>query len=235
MAKFLVRRIIFLIFSLIFVSIAIFVITELAPGNIAVNTLGNTITPEQEQSFNAQNGLDQSATTRYVRWLIGSDWQAEDLTGHPVTRVVDENNNRFTWWAVANDGTLFQNFTDDGETIMRRVRQTDGAIIETQSPDDVWTKNEEGVSVFWGIDDAGHAAMWVQGDDQETWTLTSASWTSAAGAPRQYIPLQRGLLRGDPGVSFKDRRPVSETLFRRLQNTAILAGTAFIRTHCWFE
>jgi peptide/nickel transport system permease protein len=228
MAKFLIRRIIFLVFSLAFVSVAIFAITELAPGNVAVNTLGNTITPEQEQSFNAQTGLDQPATTRYIRWLIGSDWQAEGLIGVPVTRLVDEENQRFSWWAVDDDGTLFQSFTTDGETMMRRVRQPDGSTVEVQSPKDVWTPNEEGVNVFWGVDDAGHAAMWVQGDDQETWTLTAATWTSSAGAPRQYIPLQRGLLRGDPGVSFKDRRPVSETLFRRLRNTAILAGTAFI-------
>jgi peptide/nickel transport system permease protein len=70
--------------------------------------------------------------------------------------------------------------------------------------------------------------MWVKGDDQLTWTLTKAAWTSAAGAPRRYIPLQRGLLRGDPGVSFFTRRPVAETLMRRLKNTAILAGIAFV-------
>ena len=70
--------------------------------------------------------------------------------------------------------------------------------------------------------------MWVKGDDQVAWTLTKAAWTSAAGAPREYVPLQRGLLRGDPGVSFRTRRPVAETLIRRLKNTAILAGTAFL-------
>jgi peptide/nickel transport system permease protein len=70
--------------------------------------------------------------------------------------------------------------------------------------------------------------MWVKGDDQVAWTLTKATWTSAPGAPRQYIPLQRGLLRGDPGVSFFTRRPVAETLSRRLVNTTFLAGLAFV-------
>ena len=60
MIKFLVRRLIFLIVTVFVASIAIFAISEIAPGNIARNTLGNTITPAQEQSFNAQNGLDQS-------------------------------------------------------------------------------------------------------------------------------------------------------------------------------
>ncbi|NJN43906.1 MAG: ABC transporter permease [Anaerolineae bacterium] len=93
-------------------------------------------------------------------------------------------------------------------------------------------------SYFGGIDQSGHAAMWVKGDDQSTWTLTHAAWTSVAGAPRQYIPLQKGLLRGDPGVSLMTRRPVSESLIRRIDsfpffagklfNTIILAAIAFI-------
>lgn len=228
MFTFLVRRVVFLILTLIVVSILIFVISELAPGNIAVNTLGNTITPEQEQSFNAQNGLDQPAVTRYIRWLFGSDWQAANMIGRPVQRVYNNSNERYSWWVQAPDGSLYQNYTPDGETIMRRVLQPDGSFIETQSPDDQWAPNEDGINVFWGINPDSRAAMWVQGDDQEEWVITAATWTSSAGAPRQYIPLQLGLLRGDPGVSFKDRRPVAETLPRRLVNTGILAGIAFI-------
>lgn len=227
MAKFLLRRVIFLLFTLIVVSIAVFVVTELAPGNIAVNTLGNTITPEQEASFNAQHGLDEPAMTRYVRWLFGSDWQAEELVGYPITRIFDEKNGQYSWWAVAEDGALFQTYTPDGEQIVRVVRQADGSVVEEPVAGSPWVANEDGVEVFWGVDRDGHAAMWVRGDDLETWTLTAATWTSLAGAPRQYIPLQRGLLRGDPGISFQSRRPVAETLLRRLENTAILAGIAF--------
>ena len=51
MIRFLIRRIFFLIFTLLFVSMAIFAISEIAPGNIAINSLGNTITPQQEASF----------------------------------------------------------------------------------------------------------------------------------------------------------------------------------------
>ncbi|HXV41595.1 MAG TPA: ABC transporter permease [Anaerolineae bacterium] len=228
MVKFLVRRIIFLIFTLFFVSIAIFVISELAPGNIAVNTLGNTITPEQEASFNAQNGLDQPALIRYMRWMIGSDRQAEQLIDRPVIRIYDTENDRYSWWAVAENGTLFQNYTPDGETLFRVERQPDGSTQEVVTSDDVWRPNEDGLLIYWGVDQDGHAAMWVKGDDQQTWTLTKATWTSMAGAPRQYIPLQYGLLRGDPGVSFFTRRPVAETLVRRLFNTLTLAAIAFV-------
>jgi peptide/nickel transport system permease protein len=228
MAKFLIRRIIFLLITLVVVSGAVFAISEIAPGNIAVNTLGNTITPAQEASFNAQNGLDQSSWTRYIRWMLGSDWQAERIIGHPVVRIHDEENDRFSWWAVEEDGTLFQNYTPDGETIIRVERQDDGSTSEIVTSGDVWTPNEDGLLTFWGVDQSGHAAMWVKGDDQVAWTLTKTSWNSAAGAPREYIPLQRGLLRGDPGVSFSTRRPVAETLLRRLGNTALLAGIAFL-------
>ena len=47
MLKFLVRRLVFMVATLFVVSIAVFAISELAPGNIAINSLGNTITPEQ--------------------------------------------------------------------------------------------------------------------------------------------------------------------------------------------
>jgi len=226
MLSFLLRRFVFLVITLVFVSIMIFLITELAPGDIAVNTLGNTITEAQKQSFNAQNGLDQPPLTRYIRWLVGSDWQASQNIGHPVQRVYNNANERYSWWVQGPDGTLYQNFTDDGEIIQRRVLQPDGSFIDTVSPDDQWTTNADGIDIFWGINPDSRGAMWVRGDDQQEWVITSATWTSAAGAPRQYMPLQRGLLRGDPGVSFKDRRPISETLPRRLFNTAILAGLA---------
>jgi peptide/nickel transport system permease protein len=228
MAKFLVRRIVFLIFTLFLVSVSIFSISELLPSNIAVNTLGNTITPDQEKSFNAQNGLDQPALTRYTRWMLGSDWQAEQLIGKRVTRLYNADEDRYAWWVVEADGTLYQNFTPDGEEMFKVMRQADGSTQAVSLGREVWAPNAEGILVYWGIDKAGRAAMWVKGDNQRSWTLTKATWTSEAGAPRQYIPLQQGLLRGDPGVSFLTRRPVAETLTRRLVNTAFLAGIAFL-------
>jgi len=44
----------------------------------------------------------------------------------------------------------------------------------------------------------------------------------------EYVPLQRGLLRGDPGVSLRTGRPVSDLLFLRLRNSLVLAGIAFV-------
>ncbi|MGB1252559.1 MAG: ABC transporter permease [Candidatus Promineifilaceae bacterium] len=229
MVTFLVRRITFLLITLVFVSIAIFMVTELAPGNIAVNTLGMTITPEQEASFNAQNGLNEPATTRYVRWLLGSDWRASNRIGRPVQRVRNGQGS-LSWWVVAEDGTLFQTSTD-GEQLFRRVLiDPVETIFEDEIIDsaDAWTTNEQGVEVFWGIDHGNRGAMWVRGNVSEELTLGPAGWQASTGAPADYIPLQRGLLRGDPGFSLKDRAPVAEVLPRRAANTAILAGTAFV-------
>jgi peptide/nickel transport system permease protein len=228
MTKFIIRRAISLFITLVIVSIAIFLISEKAPGNIAINTLGNTITPAQEQSFNAQNGLDQPLLTRYIRWLVGSDWQAARLVGQNVVRIYDAENDRFSWWVRDDNGILYQSSTSDGETIIRLERQPDGSTVEVPFEGDPWQPNADGLLVYWGVDQDDHAAMWVKGDDLETWTLTKATWTNEAGAPRQYIPLQKGLLRGDPGKSFKDRRPVAEVLPRRLMNTVFLAAIAFV-------
>jgi peptide/nickel transport system permease protein len=229
MVRFLVRRAILLIATLFLVSMAIFAISEIAPGNIAINTLGNTITPQQEASFNAQNGLDQPVTTRYVRWLIGSDWQAAQQIGHPVQRVYNDEQNRYQWWGVLPDGTLYQNkTTDDGNTVIRVERQADGSTKNVTLSEDAWTIDAQGFPVYWGVDTEGHAAMWVRGEQNETWVLTQASWKNTKGAPSQYIPLQYGLLRGDPGVSFKDRRPIAEVLPSRILNTLFLATLAFV-------
>ena len=228
MTRFLIRRIFFLIVTLFLVSMAIFAVSEIAPGNIAINSLGNTITPQQEASFNAQNGLDQPAVTRYIRWLVGSDWQVSQKTGAPVTRIYDEANNQEGWWGVLPNGTLYRNRTEDGNTMIRIERKADGMRTEVLLGDEAWQKNANGLPVYWGVDQEGRAAMWVKGQQLDEWVLTSASWKPSKGAPQKYIPLQYGLLRGDPGVSFMTRKPVANIILSRLFNTLFLAGLAFV-------
>jgi len=228
MARFLVRRIIFLILTLALVSVGVFFISELAPGDLAKNVLGHQITDDQAASFNAQHGLDQPATTRYVRWMIGSDWQASELIGRPIIRITDPENERYSWWVVGVDGEYYQNYSPDGEVMIKVILQPDGTTIDEPMGDDIWVLDEGGIPVYWSIDTLGRAAMWVRGDKLEAWVIQMSTWDTIAGAPRRYIPLQKGLLRGDPGISFKTRRPVGETLIRRLKNTAILAGLAFL-------
>lgn len=227
MTSFLIRRVLFLVITLFFVTLMVFVFTALAPGNIAISTLGNTITPQQEYSFNAQNGLDQPAWVRYRRWMVGSDWEASDFIGKPVVRIFNEESELFSWWVVDPDGTLFQNFTD-GESIKRVILNDDLTTREAISSGDLWVDDGTGRLIFWSVNPDDRAAMWVKGTENTEEIFTSAGWISIPGAPVEYIPLSRGLLRGDPGISFKDRRPVSETLWRATQNTMVLASVAFI-------
>jgi len=190
MAKFLIRRVIFLVFTLFAVSIAVFAISELAPGDIAVNVLGNTITEDQKRSFNAQHGLDQPIVTRYVRWMFGSDWQAEQRVGYQLRQVYDPEEDRTGWWAVGQDGTLFRNFTPDGETLYRIEReiQPDGTLTaprEVPLDEDAWVTNDEGDEIFWGVDPDGRAAMWIRGAQAEEQRLTKAGWLRIPGDSRR--------------------------------------------------
>lgn len=227
MVHYIARKIAFLILSLFLLSIAVFALCEIAPGNIATNTLGILITPAQEASFNAQFGLDDPAVTRYIRWTVGSDWQASRLIGHPLTRITDEDG-RISWWVVDDNGTFYKNDVDSEGQIMRLERQIDGGRKVTQNESDLWEIDREGVIYFWGITVEDKAAMWIHDDTPVEQLSRWKTSTSETNAPRDYLPLQRGLLRGDPGVSFKSNQPISVVLFSRFSNSLLLAGISFI-------
>ena len=57
MAKFLVRRFVFLLFTMLFISMVIFAISELAPGDVVRHMLGAFATPEQEESLREQGAF----------------------------------------------------------------------------------------------------------------------------------------------------------------------------------
>ncbi len=105
MAKFLLRRLVLMLLTMFLVSIAVFAISEAAPGNIARNVLGHQVMPEQEAAFLAQNGLDRPLLQRYVFWLLGSDWLAARRVNLPVTRISTEEG-FWEWWAELEDGSL---------------------------------------------------------------------------------------------------------------------------------
>jgi peptide/nickel transport system permease protein len=63
------RRFLAAIFTLLLVSVLIFVATEVAPGDVATALLGRDGTPEQYAYVRAQLGLDRPALARYLEWL----------------------------------------------------------------------------------------------------------------------------------------------------------------------
>jgi len=227
MARFIVRRLLTMLLTMLVVSIVIFAVTEIAPGNVARNILGAFATPEQEESFREQLGLNQPVYIRYLSWLIGSDWRAERLIGMPLRRIKRPGLKFYEWWAVDEDGTPVRWKLEDGDLIALRL-QPDGSVIETID-NDRWQTNEEGVSTFWGVDTLDHAVLWEKGGGQVYWMRAGAAgwWVEQSGGGKKYIPLQKGILRGDLGTSIKTGRPVVGTILRRLQNSAILAAIAF--------
>lgn len=135
MAKFILRRLILMLLTMFIVSVAVFAITTAAPGNVARNVLGIQITPEQEASFLAQNGLDKPLVERYISWLLGTDWRASAQVGLTVRQITTEDG--FTeWWAVAEDGLLTR-WELVGEDLISRKLQPDGSLIE-QKDNERW-------------------------------------------------------------------------------------------------
>jgi peptide/nickel transport system permease protein len=82
---------------------------------------------------------------------------------------------------------------------------------------------------FWGVNPQNLTVQWEKGTGKVVWRLVMGSgWMASTGGPVEYIPLQKGLLRGDPGLSLRTGRPVADLLFTRLRNSLVLAGIAFI-------
>ncbi len=226
MGKFIVRRIFLLLLTMILVSMAVFVITEASPGNVARNILGAFVTPEQEASFLAQLGLDKPVWVRYLYWLAGSDWQASGKVGRPLKRIMTEKG-FVEWWAIREDGQLVR-WKLSGDDLIAEVRQKDGTKTK-EKDNERWVTDEKGVSIFWGLDNENHAVKWEKGTDRKVWTFIMGSgWKETSGGPIEYIPLKKGFIRGDPGVSLRTGRPVGNSLYVRLRNTLVLAGIAFV-------
>ena len=127
MAKFIVRRLLLMLLTMVLVSVAVFAITESAPGNVARNVLGIHITPAQEASFLAQTGLDKPMLERYFSWLVGTDWRAARQVGLPMKQITTEDGFR-EWWAM-EESTLIR-WSMEGEDLIARRRQPDGSVEE---------------------------------------------------------------------------------------------------------
>ena len=228
MLVFILRRFILLLLTMVLVSVAVFVIAESSPGNIAKNVLGAFITPEQEASFLKQNGFDKSMATRYLHWVAGNDWIASDNIGLPLKKLTTDKGFE-EWWAVKEDGSLLR-WKVDGDNLIAIEKAADGSEdSKKEYPDNGrWKEIEGGKHEFWGVDRGNHAVRWVKGDSEKVWVFVMGSgWMESTGGPKEYIPLKKGFFRGDPGVSFRTGRPVAKSLYVRLRNSVVLAATAF--------
>jgi len=130
MAKFFVRRAISLFITMIVVSVVIFAVAEIVPGNVVRHILGQFATPAQEESYRNQLGLDRPVWKRYLSWLVGSDWLfARPKIGMPLDRTFSEETGFAQWWAKEPDGTLVRWRLEDEDLVASRLKP-DGSTSE---------------------------------------------------------------------------------------------------------
>lgn len=87
MERFLLRRLFFVMFTLAVVSLVIFAVTEILPGDVATMILGQQATPEDLATLRARLGLNRPAHVRYLEWvggLLHGDWGRSLRLGVPV-------------------------------------------------------------------------------------------------------------------------------------------------------
>jgi peptide/nickel transport system permease protein len=75
--RLLIRRVALALLTLLLVSVVVFTITSLLPGDAAQEALGQGATPETVAALRSQLGLDEPAALRYFSWLKGL------LSGNP--------------------------------------------------------------------------------------------------------------------------------------------------------
>ncbi len=225
MIRYIARRLGFMLLTMLLVSIVIFVVSEVAPGDVARHILGPFATQEQVDLLRQQMGLDKPLYVRYFDWLAGNDWRLDDKVGMPLTFTKARPQDDEQWWAVEPDGTLVQwKAKKSGDLEQIRIAPDDTReVVDFEG----WNVDENGQESFWGVDTAGHVVLWVRGQAESTGPA-AAGRTATTGGGKEYYALKKGLIRADPGISLRTNRPVGPTLMRRLRNSASLAVIAFV-------
>ncbi len=79
------------LFTLLLISLLIFLAVGLLPGDIAQQVLGQSATPETVAAFRRELGLDQPLTWRYLTWIGGiltGDFGQSLANGRPVAELL---------------------------------------------------------------------------------------------------------------------------------------------------
>ncbi|MCX6032444.1 MAG: ABC transporter permease [Chloroflexi bacterium] len=192
---------------------------------MARHILGQFATAEQVALLREQMGLNQPFYLRYIDWLAGSDWRLTGLVGKPLKQVQLSKTDDPVWCAAEPDGTLKQWKLKSG--VLTEIRYKPDGTRE-DAPFDAWQTDKNGDKVFWGVDTSNHVVLWRQTGGAAAVGPSSAGRTMTESGGEKYYPIRKGLLRGDPGLSQRTNRPVWPTLSRRIGNSLVLAGVAFI-------
>ncbi len=80
-----------MLLTLWLVSLGVFIVSELLPGDVAIFILGQSATPENLAVLRAQLGLNEPAVVRYVEWLfdfLRGDWGRSLALQVPIADLV---------------------------------------------------------------------------------------------------------------------------------------------------
>ena len=87
MGQFFLRRLTFVLLILFLISLVVFAVTEVLPGDAAQMIFGQKATPETLAALRTRLGLDQPAPVRYLAWIGGvlrGDWGESLIMNLPV-------------------------------------------------------------------------------------------------------------------------------------------------------
>jgi len=90
---FVARRLLLVALVMVVVSVLIFAIIQLLPGDVAVMILGTSATPQDLAALRTRLGLDRPAVLRYADWITGAvrgEWGTSLLYQVPVRPLVLE-------------------------------------------------------------------------------------------------------------------------------------------------
>jgi peptide/nickel transport system permease protein len=94
MTRYLIRRSLLLVVTLVVTSAIIFALTQLLPGDVARLILGRDASPTAIAEFRVEFGLDQPVLIQYADWLGGflrGDWGISFTAGNPPVRDLVTN------------------------------------------------------------------------------------------------------------------------------------------------
>ncbi|MEA3338041.1 MAG: ABC transporter permease [Chloroflexota bacterium] len=93
MGRYIVRRLGFLVLTLLLTSLIVFVVTQMLPGDVARITLGREASEAAVQQLRVELGLDKPWPIQYFTWLgnfLTGNWGVSYSTGLPVRPLVME-------------------------------------------------------------------------------------------------------------------------------------------------
>src|SRR5665647_1972468 len=91
MTRLILRRLLLMVPTLLLVSLLIFMLSEILPGDVARTILGQYATPEQVEALNTKMGADKPIVERYAAWLshfVTGNWGTSPITDLKVAALV---------------------------------------------------------------------------------------------------------------------------------------------------